>query len=97
MNQESNFFDNLNGVFNPTDALRLAKEKEEASNRLDYLIHNVFEQSDEGKELLAIWRESLELKPVAEQGMDLLSVGINEGMKRFIRCIILTIRRVENV
>jgi hypothetical protein len=35
------------------------------------------------------------MTPTAEEGMDMISVGIREGLKRFLRQIYLTINRVE--
>jgi len=66
------------------------------ANRIDYLVHAVFEQNKHGRELLEIWKESLILTSTADDAMDSIAIGIREGMKRFIRGILLTIRRVEN-
>lgn len=64
--------------------------------KLDHLIHKVFAQTEEGKELLEYWKEALLISPTAEHGYDMLSVGLNEGKKTFIRNILLTIKKVEN-
>lgn len=96
MAQQPNFFDDLKGLPDKEQAEKYIKEQELQGNRIDYLVHKVFEQSEEGKELLAIWHDSLILVPTADDGMDSVAIGIREGMKRFIRGIILTIRRVEN-
>jgi hypothetical protein len=89
-----NFFDELNPI-NIEESIKFQKHAEEKGKKLDYLIHKVFAQSDEGKELLEIWKESLIMSSTADEGQDMITIGINEGMKRFIRGVILTIRRVE--
>lgn len=93
--EERNFFDDLGVEYDPTETERLRKDAEAKGNHLDYLIHRVFSQSEEGAELLSIWRESLIMTPTAESGLDMVGIGIGEGLKRFIRSIILTIKRVE--
>jgi len=64
--------------------------------RLDYLIHKTFKQSSEGMELLELWTENLLMSPSFEMGDNDLTIGHKEGVKSFIRNIILTIRKVEN-
>ena len=56
----------------------------------------VFKQNEHGHELFKIWRENLIMQPTAEEGMELLAVGIREGQKRMIRGIALAITRTEN-
>lgn len=90
-----NFFDNLNTGFDPAESLRRQKDAEEKANKLDYLIHAVFEQNEQGKELITIWKEALIMQPTVEPGIDQFDAGIREGQKRFIRGILLTINRVE--
>ena len=93
--QEPNFFDDLNSGFDLSEALKAQKDSEAKARKLDYLIHRTFEQNESGKDLLEIWKESLLMQPSATGGMDMVDIGIREGQKRFIRGIILTIRRVE--
>jgi hypothetical protein len=97
MNQqdERNFFDDLQSGFDPAEALRQQKDSEAKGKKLDYLIHQVFAQTEEGTELLNIWKDSLIMVPVIEPGVDMAEAGLREGFKRFIRSIILTINRVE--
>ena len=95
MSRESNFFDDLLQQIDPKEALKQQADREEKGRHLDYLIHKVFAQSEEGRELVGIWKESLIMTPTAEEGMDMISVGIREGLKRFLRQIYLTINRVE--
>ena len=93
--QESNFYDDLQTGFDPAEALRQQKDDESGSERLDYLIHKVFEQTPEGKELIGKWKEALIMTPTVVSGEDHKEDGIREGQKRFIRGIILTVNRVE--
>ena len=71
-------------------------EQKAQFNKLDYLIHKTFAQTEDGRELLNLWEDALLLNSTAQPGDDILSIGINEGQKTFIRNIILTIRKVEN-
>lgn len=89
-----NSFDALYG-FDPEEAKKQMEEYRVKGERLDYLIHKTFVQNEDGAELYAMWRESLIMSPTAEQGMDMIGVGIREGMKSFIRKIGLTIKKVE--
>ena len=93
--EERNFFDELDSGMDPKEAARQMLEAQAKSDKLDYLIHRVFEQNEDGKELINIWKESLIMSSTAEGGLDMLEVGIREGLKRFIRGIILTVNRVE--
>lgn len=94
-NQQYNYFDNLQ-AFDEKAAEEFQREQIAKGQRLDYLIHRTFAQTEAGQELLDIWKESLAMNSTAEPGQDMLQVGINEGMKRFIRNILLTIQRVES-
>ena len=89
-----NFFDELYS-FDPEEAKRLQQESEAKGAKIDYLIHRVFQQSDEGRELLSKWYDGLIMSPGAEPGMSELEMGIREGFKKYIRGIKLTIKRVE--
>lgn len=93
MSKQHNYFDEIL----PETKIDTKAQVEIAAKhqRLDYLIHQVFEQSPEGKELINIWKESLLMNPTAEDGMDMIAVGIREGQKRMIRGIVLTIQRVK--
>lgn len=91
-----NFFDDLGHTETTKESLQASKYSDEKAARLDYLIHQTFEQNAAGKELMGIWKEALIMTPTASEGMGLLEVGIAEGHKRFIRAIILTIKRTEN-
>lgn len=94
MSQERNFFDDLNPI-DTEEVEKFNKDQNARGEKIDYLVHKVFAQTEEGQELLSIWKESLMMQPTAEGGLDAVEIGIREGMKRFIRGIILTINRVE--
>ena len=70
-------------------------EQESKGNQIDYLIHKVFEQNEDGKELIDTWVDALLMTPTARAGDDMLTIGINEGVKQFIRNIKLTVDKVE--
>lgn len=92
--EEHNFFDDLNPI-SMEEAIRYQRDAEERGKKIDYLIHKTFAQNEHGKELLQIWKDSLIMSSTADEGADLVAIGIKEGMNRFIRGIILTINRVE--
>lgn len=88
---EYNPFDDMEGEYFQTE-----HEETAVGQRLDYLIHKVFSQDEEGKELLEHWTRALIMSPTVIPGADQFLAGINEGKKEFIRNIILTIERVGN-
>jgi len=89
-----NFFDDLTTNIDQGEAAQLAGMQEKEHDRLDFLIHAVFSQNKKGAELLEKWKESLIMVSTAEPNMDLIEVGIREGQKRFIKSILLTVKRV---
>ena len=92
MSEEVNAFDEMQEEvrnFNTQNAEQLQK--------IDYLIHKVFKQSEDGEELLDIFLESLIMTPTVIPGMDQFTAGINEGKKEFIRNLITTIKTVEAI
>lgn len=91
-----NFFDNLTLGEGHQDAIQQRLAEEKKAEKIDYLIHKVFCQSDEGRELLNIWKDTLIMVPTAQPGSDLIQVGINEGHKQFLRGIYLTVKRVND-
>lgn len=91
-----NAFDELGSGFDPVAEAKQQKEQEANYNKLDYLIHRVFKQSEAGAELLDIWvQNALIMAPTARAGDDLLAIGLEEGKKEFIRKVLLTINKVE--
>lgn len=94
MEQSNNFYDDL--IFDPGAAKRQQDEFKAKGEKLDNLIHATFAQNESGIELLQLWSEALIMTSTAEPNMGLVEIGINEGQKRFIKAILLTIKRVEN-
>lgn len=90
---DSNFYDDL-GNFDDVEAARLQKDSEIKAAKLDQLIHAVFAQNEKGAELVELWKQSLIMAATAEPGMDNIEIGIREGQKRFIKAILLTVKRV---
>lgn len=78
------------------EAEKQAKELEAKQNKYDYLIHQVFSQTEEGREILEIWTEALVMSPVVRPGDCQFSAGINEGINTVTRAIISTVKKVEN-
>lgn len=75
-----------------------AKDNEEGARTVDHysnLVHRVFAQSDAGRELLAIWKESLLMTPVANPSSTKIEIGIQEGMNQVTRTIINICKSVE--
>jgi hypothetical protein len=89
-----NLFDEL-GAYDQEEADRQTVENRIVGEKCDYLIHKIFEQTEEGQELIAIWKDALDTRAGADVGMEYLEIGIIEGYKRFIRHIIRTIKKVE--
>ena len=88
-------FDNLEGFSSHDERMKYAEDLKERGRYLDHLIHRVFEQNEQGKELITRWKESLIMNPTVHGGIDAFQAGINEGLKTFIRGILLTVDRVE--
>jgi hypothetical protein len=61
----------------------------------NHLLHRVFVQSEIGAELLAKWRDSLMMVPTLASDSTQFDAGMNEGEKRFIRNLIVSIQSVE--
>ena len=91
----NNFFDNLKFDVDPAEVLRQQDELKAKQDKLDYLIHQTFEQHQPGKELLGLWSEILIMQPGATPEMDKIEIGIREGYKKFIRSIKTTIIKVD--
>lgn len=72
-------------------------ERPHRFNNLDRLICRTFVGHPEGEELLALWTEALIHQPVAISGEGLLEIGMREGKHQFVRSIIATIKRMENI
>lgn len=92
--EESNFFDGL-GFQDPEETKRILDQQKTDGEKLDQLIHQVFSQNTAGAELLDIWVGTLVMTPTAQPGMDSIDIGIHEGIKTFVRNILLTVSKVE--
>jgi hypothetical protein len=92
----SNFFDDLNGLTgNLEEAKKQVADIEARGAKLDQLIHKVFRQTEEGRELLEIWQKALINRPTVTEVSTQFGAGIEEGKKTFIRGIVLTVERIE--
>ena len=85
----------MGGIGDPEELAFIEAQKKEMWNNIDQLIHRVFEQNPQGKELLAIWKEALIMNPTVTPNSTQFQAGIAEGNKEFIRNICLTIKSVE--
>tara|TARA_R110002096_G_scaffold198724_2_gene382482 strand:+ start:773 stop:1072 length:300 start_codon:yes stop_codon:yes gene_type:complete len=94
--KEFNGFDSMGGIADPEELAIIEAQKKEMWNKVDQLIHRVFEQNAEGKELLAIWKEALIMTPTVTPNSTEFQAGIAEGNKEFIRNIYLTIKNIES-
>lgn len=94
MKPEDNIFDEL-GFQDPEETKRILNEQRVKGDKLDNLIHRTFAQNQSGAELLSLWSNTLMMIPTAQGNMDSIQIGINEGIKQFIRNIILTVKKVE--
>ncbi len=92
--EPSNPYDELFTIDVEADKKALADQKA-AGEKIDQLIHQAFSQNEAGAELINLWTETLIMSPTAQPGQDLIEIGINEGIKQFIRNIRLTIQKVE--
>ncbi len=85
----------MGGIADPEEVARINADNKVRWNKIDQLIHQVFEQTPQGKELINIWREALIMTPTVTPNSTQFQVGIAEGEKSFIRRICLTIKNVE--
>ena len=93
--QEFNGFDEIKGFDDPAEVAKLNKEQETESNKIAYLLHQVFVQSTQGRELMSIWKEVLINVPSFDGNSSQFDAGLNEGEKRFVRNILLLLKQVE--
>ena len=71
-------------------------QNDEELAKRDYLIHQLFAQTEAGVELMEIWQRSFIHTPGYAEGSDLYNLGRVEGRKEIVRNILLTIEKVEN-
>jgi len=93
--KEFNAFDEMGGIANPEELARTKAQNEQMWNKVEQLIHQVFEQNPQGKKLLNIWKEALIMVPTVTPHSTAYQCGIEEGKKEMIRNIYLTIKSVE--
>lgn len=86
----------MGGIGDPEELALIEAQKKEMWNKVDQLIHRVFEQNPQGKELLTIWKEALIMAPTVTPNSTQFQAGIAEGNKEFIRNICLTIKSIES-
>ena len=94
-NKECNDFDQMGGILDPEAVARTQAQNEQMWNELNQLIHQVFEQNPQGKELLKIWKEALIMTATVTPSSTAHQCGIEEGKKEFTRNILLIIKSVE--
>lgn len=94
--KEFNSFDELQGLDDPDYVNQLEEEQKAFYKKLDYAIHKIFAQNEDGEFVLNHWKKTLMFTPTATENADLVEIGMSEGMKSFIREILITIERVEN-
>lgn len=95
-NQQPNGFDLMGGLPDPVEVARINAENNALWEKTENLIHRVFEQNPQGKELLEQWKEVLIMNPTVTPNSTQFQAGIEEGKKEFIRNIYLTIKNVES-
>ena len=76
------------------DAEKSQKDFAEKALRQSSLVFQVFSTAA-GQELLGEWIEILINSPSAYSGADMITIGMNEGSKAFMRSIIQAVRTHE--
>lgn len=70
-------------------------EFERLTNQQAELIHRVFQQSEDGRKLLSKWKDEAVMIPSVLPHYTQFEAGIAEGVKHFIRNIIIQVESVE--
>jgi hypothetical protein len=76
--------------------LKQAKVFEQLVEKQAIRVHKVFAQNEDGRELLEIWKESLMMTPSASPNSTQIEIGIAEGIKQFVRNIIIQTKQFED-
>lgn len=71
------------------------KQQYQQIDELHKRIHRVFVQTQDGKELLDMWKDHVLMSPVHLLGSDPYQLGLAEGRKEFIRELITSIKQAE--
>lgn len=81
----------------PDEIKKQQAKLQEEYNKRDYLIHKVFSQTEDGQELLKNWVDTCLIRtPSFQKGDDNpYDIGMMEGIKTFVRNILLTCEKVE--
>ena len=77
-----------------SDAEESQKVFNENSLRQSSLVYQVF-CTEAGERLIAEWKEYIIMSPSARTGDDMITIGINEGNKAFMRSIINVMKTHE--
>lgn len=85
-------------LFDEWDTLREKSQKDfrEQCLKDTSLVFQVF-STPAGNQLVERWKEVLISQPTAHTGDDMLTIGINEGYKNFIRTILNAIKTHEEM
>jgi len=94
--EQFNGFDAIGGVADPEELAKIKAINSAMWDKIENLIHQVFQQNPQGKELFNIWKETLIEVPTVTANSTQFQAGIAEGKKEFIRNIHLTIKKVES-
>lgn len=57
-------------------------------------VHRVFD-SDDGRELLDLWKHHMLMEPINNMGSDLFNLGRAEGRNQFVRDLLTAIKMAE--
>lgn len=86
----------MSGLPDPKEVNELKVGEEAKLNKMSYLLHQVFVQNTQGKELITLWKEVLINTPSFDGNSSQFDAGLNEGEKRFVRNILLLLKQVED-
>lgn len=63
-------------------------------NEYQKRVHRVF-STDDGKELLRLWKQHILMEPINNLGADLFNLGRAEGRNQFVRDLITAMNMAE--
>lgn len=92
---EYNAFDNMGGIPDPEEVAKQAAVDRQNWDKMEYLIHKVFAQNEDGAALILQWKEALIMTPTVTENSTQFQAGMREGEKSFIRNILLTIENID--
>ena len=91
MQVESNSIDEFFDIGNKSQ-----QEFKRNIEKSSILVHKIFAQNEDGRELVARWKEFLIMTPTVHAQATQFEAGIAEGHKEFIRTIINQIQTCED-